>query len=154
MPDYLLRPVRPGDAAAIASHRARMFHDMGELSDDEVAPLEAASRDQLGPLIDSGEYFGWVIETGDAVVAGVGVFMHRLLPRRRDLGLRQEAYVVNVFTEPAHRRRGLSRRLMQELITWCRANGITRITLHAAPAGRPLYESLGFTATNEMRLVL
>jgi hypothetical protein len=43
---------------------------------------------------------------------------------------------------------------MLELIAWCRARGLTRITLHAAPAGRPLYESLGFTVTNEMRLVL
>ena len=154
MPSYVLRPVRPGDADAIANHRAQMFHDMGDVSDAEVPPLVAASCDQLAPLIESGEYFGWVIEGDGAVVAGVGVLLHRLLPRGRDLGLRQEAYVLNVFTEPAHRRRGLSRRLMLELIAWCRAHGITRITLHAAPAGRPLYESLGFTDTNEMRLAL
>ena len=61
---------------------------------------------------------------------------------------------MNVYTEPAHRRRGLSRRLMSELIAWCRAHGITRITLHASTDGRPLYEGLGFTPTNEMRLVL
>jgi GNAT superfamily N-acetyltransferase len=153
-PDYHLRPVRPGDAAAVASHRARMFQEMGDVSDREVPPLEAAARAQLEPLIDSGEYFGWLIETGGEVVAGVGVFLHRLLPRGRELGLRQEAYVLNVYTEAAHRRRGLSRRLMEELIRWCRAHGITRITLHASDAGRPLYEGLNFTATNEMRLVL
>jgi GNAT superfamily N-acetyltransferase len=154
-PDYHLRPVRPGDAAVVARHRARMFQEMGEVSGAEVPPLEDAARAQLEPLIDSGEYSGWVIEieTGE-VVAGVGVFLHRLLPRGRELGLRQEAYVLNVYTDPAHRRRGLSRRLMEELIAWCRGRGITRITLHASDAGRPLYESLDFTPTNEMRLVL
>ena len=153
-PDYHLRPVRPGDAAAIARHRARMFHEMGDLSDAEVPPLESAARDELEPLIASGEYFGWLIETRADVVSGVGVFLHRLLPRGRELGLRQEAYVLNVYTEPAHRRRGLSRRLMSEVIAWCRAHGITRITLHASKAGRPLYESMDFAPTNEMRLVL
>jgi GNAT superfamily N-acetyltransferase len=154
--DYHLRPVRSGDAAAIARHRARMFREMGEVSEAEVPPLEAAARAQLEPLIDSGEYFGWVIEVepGGEVVSGAGVFLHRLLPRGRELGLRQEAYVLNVYSEPAHRRRGLSRRLMEELVAWCRAHGITRITLHASDAGRPVYEGLGFTPTNEMRLVL
>jgi GNAT superfamily N-acetyltransferase len=133
-----------------------MFHEMRELSGLEVPALEAAVRDQLEPLIASGEYFGWVIEigAGGEVVSGVGAFLHRLLPRGRELGLRQEAYVLNVYTEPAHRRRGLSRRLMRELIEWCRAHGITRVTLHASDAGRPLYEGLDFAPTNEMRLVL
>ena len=155
-PDYRLRPVRPGDAATIAGHRARMFQEMGDVSEAEVPPLEAAAREQLEPLINAGEYFGWVIEVepGGDVVAGLGVFLHRLLPRGRELGLRQEAYVLNVYTEPAHRRRGLSRQLMKELIAWCRAHAVTRITLHASNAGRPLYEGLGFTPTNEMRLVL
>jgi GNAT superfamily N-acetyltransferase len=82
------------------------------------------------------------------------VFLHRLLPRAGELGLRQEAYIVNVYTEPEHRRRGLSRRLMEEVIAWCRANGMTRITLHASRAGRRMYEDLGFVTTNEMRRVM
>jgi GNAT superfamily N-acetyltransferase len=131
-----------------------MFAEMGDVSAEEVAPLETAAREQLEPLITSGEYFGWLMEADGVVVSGVGVFLHRLLPRGRALGLRQEAYVLNVYTEPDHRRRGLSRSLMEELIAWCRAHDLTRITLHASAAGRPLYEQLGFTPTNEMRLVL
>jgi len=131
-----------------------MFADMGELAAHEIAPLQQASTSQLETLIASGDYFGWLAEVEGEVVAGVGVFLHRLLPRRDDLGLRQEAYVVNVDTEPAHRRRGISRRLMEEVIEWSRSHGLTRITLHASVHGRPMYESLGFTPTNEMRLLL
>jgi GNAT superfamily N-acetyltransferase len=154
MSNYAIRPIRPGDAAAVARHRVRMFADMGELTVEEAAPLATASEAQLEPLIASGEYRGWLAEADGAVVAGVGFFLHRLLPRREDLGLRQEAYVVNVYTDPAHRRRGLSRRLMEELIGWSRAQGLTRLTLHASVHGRPMYESLGFAPTNEMRLLL
>ena len=35
---------------------------------------------------------------------------------------------------------------------WCKDNGIRALILHASPAGRPLYESLGFKSTNEMRI--
>jgi GNAT superfamily N-acetyltransferase len=51
-------------------------------------------------------------------------------------------------------RRGLARRLMDTMLAWCRAQGMHSIYLHASDHGRPLYESLGFTATNEMRIVL
>jgi len=154
MSDYVIREVRPGDAAVIARHRVSMFLDMGDISESDVPALAAATRDQLEPLIASGEYTGWLAEHEGIVVAGVGVLLHRLLPRAGDLGLRHEAYVLNVYTEPAHRRRGLSRRLMLALIDWCRKQQLTRITLHASKFGRPVYESLGFTPTNEMRLVL
>ena len=49
-----------------------------------------------------------------------------------------------MYTEPEHRRRGLARRLMAEMIAWCRAAGLGSVSLHASDAGRPLYEALGF----------
>jgi GNAT superfamily N-acetyltransferase len=64
------------------------------------------------------------------------------------------AYVLNVYTDPAYRRRGLSRRLMETIIAWCREQGFGVVHLHASEVGRPLYESLGFEPSNEMRLSL
>jgi GNAT superfamily N-acetyltransferase len=62
--------------------------------------------------------------------------------------------VVNVYTADAWRRRGLARRLMDAILDWCRANSLDVVVLHASKDGRPLYDSMGFTATNEMRLIL
>ena len=62
-----------------------------------------------------------------------------------------QGLVVNVYTERAWRRRGVADALMRELLRWCRANGIESIVLHASGEGRPLYQKLGFTPTNEMR---
>jgi len=63
---------------------------------------------------------------------------------------RPEAIVVNVYTEPAWRRRGAARTLMEQVIDWARAQGIGRLVLHASKDGRALYERLGFAPTNEM----
>jgi len=40
------------------------------------------------------------------------------------------------------------------MIAWCRAQGFAGVTLHASDQGRPLYESLSFEPTTEMRLKL
>jgi GNAT superfamily N-acetyltransferase len=66
----------------------------------------------------------------------------------------QRAWIVNMFTEPEYQRRGLARRLVREMIDWGRASGLRFLYLHASDAGRPLYESMGFVANNEMRLAL
>ena len=43
---------------------------------------------------------------------------------------------------------------MEAMIEWCRGQRMANVFLHASEEGRPLYDSLGFTSTNEMRLAL
>jgi GNAT superfamily N-acetyltransferase len=75
-------------------------------------------------------------------------------PREDDVAAPRRAWVLNVYTEPDFRRRGLARRVMETIAAWCAAQGLSRVFLHASDAGRPLYESLGFEPTNEMKLGL
>ena len=65
-----------------------------------------------------------------------------------------EAYVLNVYTEPEHRRSGVARAIMEAILDWSRGQLVARVTLHASNDGRSLYEALGFEPTNEMRINL
>ena len=71
-----------------------------------------------------------------------------------DLELGPEAIVLNVYVEPAWRRRGVAEALMRAVLNALAVRGIRRIVLHASDDGRRLYERLGFVPTNEMRLIL
>ena len=53
-------------------------------------------------------------------------------------------------TPPEHQRKGLGRALLTRVIEDYRRRGVERFHLGATEAGRPLYASLGFLATNEM----
>jgi GNAT superfamily N-acetyltransferase len=106
----------------------------------------------LAAWLAGGEYFGWLVENAGQVVAGGGMILRRLLPRPGSLSGGEEAYILNVYTEPPHRGRGVARMVMQAMLAWCEERGVARVSLHASDAGRPLYESLNFVATNEMRL--
>jgi hypothetical protein len=41
---------------------------------------------------------------------------------------------------------------MLTILDWIKKRGLRSVNLHASDEGRPLYEKLGFSATNEMRL--
>lgn len=152
--DYKLRAATAADAVAIARHRVEMFRDMGILDAAEEAPLSAASRLHLENALRTGEYRGWVMQRDGEIVAGAGLVIRELLPRPGYPRRSDEAYVLNVYTEPAHRRQGLARRLMQHILTWSADRGFSRVSLHASDDGRRLYEGLGLRATNEMRVEL
>jgi GNAT superfamily N-acetyltransferase len=155
---YRIRRVTAADAGVLARHRAEMFRDMGELSGDLYDTLIDAARAYFTQAVADGRYAGWVAELDDGsgeIVGGAGLQLRELLPRpdaaRGRLVRGPQGLVLNVYTEPAWRRRGVADALMRELLRWCRGNGIDSVVLHASPEGRSLYEKLGFAPTNEMR---
>jgi GNAT superfamily N-acetyltransferase len=52
-------------------------------------------------------------------------------------------------TDPARQRQGLATKISAHLVVWARERGCTTIALDASPAGRPVYERLGFQAVGE-----
>lgn len=155
-----VRLALPGDAAIIAWHRARMFQDMGDVPPELFDELRTTSQAYLGEALARREYVGWLaspIGKPESVVAGAGVQLRRAFPHMLTLpdgpGVAhgRHAIVLNVFTEPEWRRRGLAELLIRQVIAWAREEQLDRLVLHASPQGRALYERLGFQSTNEMR---
>ena len=158
--EFAVRRATAGDAQIIAHHRAGMFTDMGVLPAALRDRLVADSTRYFERAIPSGEYLGWLAAPTNLprqIVAGAGVQRRQVLPHplsgRGDtiIAKGEQGIVLNVFTEPAWRRRGLAGLLMREVLEWAGTSGLETLVLHASGDGRPLYERLGFVATNEMR---
>ncbi|GAA5534655.1 GNAT family N-acetyltransferase [Deinococcus aluminii] len=150
LPDgYTLRRATAADAPVIAAQRAAMFADMGVEYAEEVAQFTPWAARHLA----AGTYLGWLVEAEGQPVAGAGLLLLDWPPHFIDpQPLR--SYLLNVYTHPDHRGGGLARTLTETAIAETRARGIRVMSLHASEAGRPIYQKLGFTATNEMRLTL
>lgn len=147
-----LRRASMADAPTIAHHRRAMFRDMGYEDAAALDSMMAKFLPWLETKMRAGDYLAWLAVTAaDRVVAGAGLWLMDWPPHMVGSSA-QRGNIVNVYTEPDFRRRGLARRLMGEPLTWCKANGIDFVILHASPEGRGLYESLGFRASNEMRM--
>ena len=149
---YTLREATLADAPTLARQRRLMFESIEPLPPDQGTLLEAAILRYIAQAMPTGTFRSWVVEYQGAIVSGGGLQLRTLMPRPGYVYGEPEGLIVSMWTDPAHRRRGLGRRVVEAILAWGRANGITRFTLHASNDGRPLYELYGFRPTNEMRL--
>lgn len=154
-----VRRAGPADAPVLARHRMEMFRDMNRCGAEVGAALRDAAEPMIREWLGAGTYVGFLAEPAGRrgeVAGGAGIQLRPLLPRPSEDGTQvargPEAYVLNVYVERAWRRRGVARLLMQRVLAYVREHGIVRCTLHPSAEGKPLYESLGFTPTSEMRL--
>ncbi len=149
--EITIREAGVEDAAVILHQRRSMFRDMGEGTAAELDGMAALTRPWLEEALADGSYRGWVAMHGGRVVGGGGVMLCSWPASPKDPLLRR-AIILNVYTEPEFRQRGIARRIMQTILEWLQLQGFTSASLHASDEGRPLYERLGFVPTNEMRL--
>jgi GNAT superfamily N-acetyltransferase len=142
------------DIEAIVNHRRAMFKGMGHGDAGALDAMSVRFRPWLQRKMRAGEYLGWFAVSPDgSIVSGVGLWLMEWPPNMVTSG-KCRGHILNVYTEPSDRRQGLARCLMQAALAWCAANQVDSVGLHASAAGKPLYDSLGFTPTNEMRLIL
>src|SRR5262245_43099201 len=114
-----IREAEVADVDVIVRHRRGMFADMGHGDEAARDVMAAATRTFLEAALRNGSYRGWLVEDGEAVVAGGGVAILGFQPTPLD-ARPQRLWVMNLYTEPAYRKRGLARELMQRIIAWCR----------------------------------
>jgi ribosomal protein S18 acetylase RimI-like enzyme len=141
------------DLDAIVHHRRAMFRDMGYTDKSALDSMSVRCRPWLRRKMEANEYLAWFALAPDSsIVAGAGLWLMDWLPHMVGTGP-WRGNIVNVYTEPAHRRQGLARALMNTALEWSAANHLDVVILHSSDEGRTLYESLGFEPTNEMRLI-
>jgi GNAT superfamily N-acetyltransferase len=154
MDEITIREAGPADLEVMVHHRRAMFEDMGYKDAAALAAMDQSCRPFFKQALAEGTYRAWLAQNAAGeVVAGGGILLLPWPSHPRDPQTRRPM-IVNVYTEPAWRRRGLARGLMVAMLDWLRQEGYGTVSLHASDYGRPLYESLGFKATNEMRLQL
>lgn len=146
------RTTTPADVALIASHRRAMFAAMGSGTSEILDEMTSSFASWLLPRLQDGRYLGWITEDDARPVASAGMIFLDWPPHPLHPSSSVRAYILNVLVDPDYRRRGLARVLVGCCLAEARRRNIAVITLHASTEGRPLYESLGFSATNEMQL--
>lgn len=139
------------DVELIARHRKAMFTAMGGIDDAVLETMRRNSVPWLKRMMAEGKYLGWIMFEGGEPVASAGLMMQDWPPGPFDPVGVLRGYLLNVFVETGYRKRGLARELVDACMAEARRRGIRVVTLHASDAGRPLYERLGFSATNEMQ---
>lgn len=135
------------DVAELTRLRAEMFTamglDVGEPGADDGWRRRCEER--LGELLGGDDFVAFVVDapTGGGLAAcGMG-WVDRRLPSPGTDGL--AGFLGNMCTDPAYRRQGLARAVLDELMGWFGERGVSRIDLHATREGQGLYAAVGFS---------
>ena len=153
--EYIIREATLKDTLTLVRQRRVMFVEATGAGDTEALDaMDIAYKKYVEKALPAGNFKAWLTENKEGeIVAGGGLSICEQPPRPQDDTLRY-AYVHSIYTEPSHRRRGLARATLSTIVQWCRENNLKTVTLHAVDVSRPLYESVGFKPTTEMRMFL
>lgn len=150
-----LRTTTPSDLPTLVLHRRRMWEEIGRRTRAELDRADPAYRRWVVRETRARRFIGFLVEDPQGRVAGSGaVWLQPAQPRPGRLSRLQMPYIMSMYTEPAFRRRGVASRIVRAMVRWATLHGYRRIFLHASPAGRPVYQRLGFASGSEMRLEL
>ncbi len=142
------------DVDSLATMRWRMEterHPEHPVSEEDYAAYLAAARQDIRAEIERGTHIAFLAEAEGAVVACALLIWWTMLPGLTE-SHRKRGYVSSVYTDPAWRRRGIARRLMEQVIGRAREIGVQRLVLWPSDMGRPLYLDQGFAPSPALEL--
>jgi GNAT superfamily N-acetyltransferase len=142
----IIREAKAADIPALVRLRMALFCELGELDDPQAdGALWQATEAYFSAAARDGSARSWLVEVdGEAVACGTLALFVRP-PYPGNLAGR-EAYLLNMYTLSAWRKRGMASALLDVMAAYARDQRLGKLWLHASEEGRPLYERLGFVA--------
>lgn len=142
----IVRQAEIADIPALGRLRMALLGELGELDGPQASDaLWQATQSYFSSAQADGSARSWLVEVdGDAVACGTLALFVRP-PYPGNLAGR-EAYLLNMYTVPAWRKRGMASALLDAMVAHAREQRLGKLWLHASEQGRPLYERLGFVS--------
>jgi predicted GNAT family acetyltransferase len=127
------------------------------LRNNEVSISEEFQKntyDYMKKHIEDDTMVIWMAIDSIEIVSAAMVCYYQLLPTiSNETG--NTGYILNVFTDPKYRRKGLATELMNKLKQDAKERNVSKLLLHATDMGKLVYEKLGYEElTREMSLTI
>jgi len=141
----------PGDVELLVAHRLSLLREVHPELETKIEESGEWTREWIRKRLAEGSLIGLLAKAQDGKVAGSGcIWLRDDMPRPTNPRM-NAPYLMSMYTAPEFRRKGVARLIVQSALKLCKERGYERVNLHASEVGKPLYESLGFSPTTEMR---
>ena len=150
----LYRRAGSHDRELLTRLRLEVLRAANGLEEDvDLSRTELESRRYYETCFPEDSHAAWLVFDGEEVVGTGAVSFYQVMPTYHNPS-GKKAYIMNMYTRPDYRRRGIAHRVLELLTAEAEMRQIDAVTLEATAAGRPLYEAFGFTAMrDEMELL-
>ena len=137
------------DIEILTESRIKVLRAANKLSEDvDMTEVEKESYEYYSEALRDGSHTAYLVFDGKTLVGAGGVSYYRVMPTYHNPS-GNKAYIMNMFTDPNYRRKGIAFRTLDLLVKDAKSRGIDAISLEATDMGRPLYEKYGFVKMND-----
>lgn len=126
---------------------AFLSEHFGEQPEESVNELKLHLRQYFTEALNK-KYVCWLAKDGEEVV-GIGGMTIREHPGSFRNPGGTMGYIMNMYTVPAYRRKGISSAILHKLVESGREMGIGMFELQATQLGEPVYRKYGFKLHGE-----
>ena len=121
-------------------------------ADTDMGEVERQSYFSYQKALSDGSHIAYLVFDESRCIGTGGVSFFQVMPTYHNPS-GNKAYIMNMYTNPKYRRKGIAYKTLDMLIKEIKSKGISSISLEATDMGRPLYEKYGFVKMNsEMEL--
>ena len=142
------------DIEELVRTRILVLRAANKLSDDvDMSLVEQETCAYYKRALETGEHIAYLVYDNGTFIGAGGVSFYQVMPTYHNPS-GKKAYIMNMYTAPEYRRRGIAFHTLDLLVKAAKEQGVSQIALEATDMGRPLYEKYGFVKMeDEMELV-
>jgi len=143
------------DIEFLVDYRVRFLNELyNHPEDDETEILRKALRQYFSEAIPSNNFIAWLAEYNGKIIGTSGMVVWRMPAKYGGLESGRLGYILNLYTVPEARRKGICTRLLNELIKEAKSLGLKYLHLHASEEGINIYRKAGFVEPDQTELIL
>lgn len=132
------------DLELLTTARVMVLRAANKLSDDaDLSLVEKESYSYYQKCFDDNSHVAYLIFDDDRLVGTGGISFYKVMPTYHNI-TGQKAYIMNMYTDPEYRRKGIAYETLSLLVEEAISRGIRNISLEATEMGRELYKKFGF----------
>lgn len=137
------------DLDLLADTRIQVLRAANRLDDDvDMSWVRRESYEYYAKSLGDRTHCAYLVFDKDRFVGAGGVSFYLVMPTYHN-PTGWKAYIMNMYTHPEYRRKGIALHMLDLLVKEARQAGIGFISLEATEMGRPLYEKYGFVKMND-----
>lgn len=137
------------DLEMLVETRISVLRAANKLSDQvDMAEVKKQSYEYYQKALSDNTHIAYLVFDGEIWIGAGGVSFFRVMPTYHN-PTGKKAYIMNMYTKPEYRRKGIAYKTLDLLVAESKRNGISEILLEATDMGKPLYEKYGFVKMND-----
>lgn len=151
--DLIYKRATIEDIDILTETRIEVLRAANKLSDAaDMNEVKQQTYNYYKKALCDGTHIAYLVFDESCFVGAGGVSFFQVMPTYHNPS-GNKAYIMNMYTKPEYRRKGIAYKTLDMLVKEAKTRGITAISLEATDAGRPLYEKYGFVKMmDEMEL--